>query len=276
MASSSATLLKSYDPKVSKRLKVLFRQLPRLEEPFKFFKHIYYAYQLWLDSISNILSVESPSEDLFDRMEWALSSYLFAANAAIDHLKNHYESSGLGKSLIDSRVALCKKVSKEFAFGQALRHYVTHTATPISRRTSSVNLSKRHVGIIFNKVDAEKDDKKRNHQAWKNVLPLLPEKIDLPDYLKDHYTVTMNSIGGYFYLVDVLPSVKELLELLDLPPDVDKSDSVLLLIEKTLQGDQAGPSRNVGLIANCSGLLREFEFLLSVFVLPKSALVSSP
>ena len=130
IASSSATLLKSYEPEVSKQLKVLFHQLPRLEEPFRFFKHINYAYQSWLDCISNILSVENPSEDLFDRMEWALSSYLFAANAAIDHLKNHYELSGLGKGVINSRVALCRKVSKEFSFGQALRHYVTHTATP--------------------------------------------------------------------------------------------------------------------------------------------------
>jgi hypothetical protein len=272
MASSSATLLKSYEPEISKQLKVLFHQLPRLEEPFRFFKHIYYAYQLWLDSISNILSVESPSEDLFDRMEWALSSYLFAANAAIDHLKNHYEISRLGKEVIDSRVALCKKVSKEFSFGQALRHYVTHTATPISHKTSNVNLSKRQVGIIFLKADAKKDDEKRNHQAWKNVLPLLPPKIDLPEWLKGHYTVTMNSIGGHFFSMVMLPSVKELLNLLNLPSDVDNSDSVLLLIEKPLQADQPGPTRNVGLIADCSGLLRKFEFLLSVFVLPKSAL----
>jgi len=138
MASSSATLLKSYDPEVSKQLKVLFHQLPRLEEPFRFFKHIYYAYQLWPDSISNILSVESPSEDLFDRMEWALSSYLFAANAAIDHLKNHYEISGLSKGVLDSRVALCKKVQRIFVRTgfAALRDAYCY---PISRKTSSPN-----------------------------------------------------------------------------------------------------------------------------------------
>ena len=73
MVSSPAALVKSYDPEVSKQLKVLLHQLPRLEEPFRFFKYTYYAYESWLDSLSNILSVESPPEDLFDRMEWALS-----------------------------------------------------------------------------------------------------------------------------------------------------------------------------------------------------------
>ena len=70
---SSAALVKSYEPEVSKQLKELLHQLPRLEEPFRFFKYTYYAYESWLDSLSNILSVESPPEDLFDRMEWALS-----------------------------------------------------------------------------------------------------------------------------------------------------------------------------------------------------------
>ena len=90
MGSSSAALVKSYEPEVSKQLKELLHQLPRLEEPFRFFKYTYYAYESWLDSLSNILSIESPSEDLFDRMEWALSSYLFVAKAAIDHLRSDY------------------------------------------------------------------------------------------------------------------------------------------------------------------------------------------
>ena len=234
MVSSSAALVKSYEPEVSKQLKELLHQLPRLEEPFRFFKYTYYAYESWLDSLSNILSVESPSEDLFDRMEWALSSYLFVAKAAIDHLRSDYRLSKLDTAAIDSRVDLCRGLSKEFCFGEALRHYVTHTAAPVSRKTSDVNLSKRHIGIVFQRVEAEKDAEKRNNKAWQDLLPRLPPEIDLPEYIKHHYFMTMNSVGAHFFLMDVLPSLRDLLKLLDLPPDPDKSGAVLILMEKTL------------------------------------------
>ena len=63
------------------------------------------------------------------------------------------------------------------------------------------------------------------------------------------------------------------MKLLDLPPHPDKSSSVLILVEKTL-GDQAGPIHDIGLIIDCSGLLKNVEYLVSVFLLPKSALES--
>ena len=109
---SSATLVKSYEPDVSEQLVALFHRLPQLEEPYRFFRHTYYAYQSWLDSISNILAVEIPSEDLFDRMELAPSSYLFAAKVAIDQLRSHYLLSGLSVAQINSRVAYYRKGSK--------------------------------------------------------------------------------------------------------------------------------------------------------------------
>jgi hypothetical protein len=269
-----AALAKSYDPEVSKQLKALLHQLPQLEEPFRFFKYTYYAYESWLDSLSNILSVESPPDDLFDRMECALSSYLFSAKAATDHLRSHYLLSGLGTDAINSRVALCRSVSKEFWVGEALRHYVTHTATPISRRTSNVNLSKRRVDTIFHMADAVKDAEKRNSRVWKDLLPLLPPEIDIPEYLQDHYFMTMHYIGAHFFSMDVLSSLRDLRRLLDLPSDPDKSGAVLILVEKTLPGDQAAPNHDLGLIVDCSGLLKKFEFHLSVFLLPKSALES--
>jgi hypothetical protein len=269
---SSATLVKSYEPDVSEQLMALFHRLPQLEEPYRFFRHTYYAYQSWLDSISNILAVEIPSEDLFDRMELALSSYLFAAKVAIDQLRSHCLLSGLSIAPINSRVDYVRKGSIEFAFGEALRHYVTHTATPISRRTSKLNLSERHVDILFHKADAEKDAQKKGNKAWNDLLPLLPSEIDIPEYLQHQYKLTMHDIGAHFFSIDVLPSVRELLKLMDLPSDSNNSNSVLLLVEKTLQSDESGPTLNVGFFADCSELLKKFEFHLAVFLLPKSTL----
>lgn len=275
ITSSLPPPIKSYEPEVAKQLNVLLHRHEQIEEPFRFFKYTYYAYRSWLDSISNILSVENPSEDLFDRTEWALSSYLFAAEAAIYHLRSHYRHSGSGTSAIKSKVAWCRSVSKEFRFGEALRHYVTHTATPISHRTVNLNLSKRHVDIVFNKADAEKDHAKKNHRTWEDLLPLLPSEIDVPEYLQHHYLMTMRYIGAHFFSMDVLPYLRNLLKLLDLPPLPNKPGLTLWLVPKpqTLPGDQAG-TIDVGLIVDCSGLLEKFEFLLSMFLLPKSALES--
>jgi len=201
-------------------------------------------------------------------------SYIFAAKAAIYHLRSHYRLSGRDTAAISSRLGLCRSVSKEFWFGEVLRHYVTHTAAPISRRTSDVNLSKRHVRVVFHKADAEKDAEKGTNQVWKDLLPFLPPEIDLPEYLKHHFTVTMNYLGGHFFSMDVLPSLRDLLKLLDLPRDPDKSGAVLILVEKTVPRDQAPANHDLGLIVDCSGLLKNFEFLMSVFLLPKSALES--
>jgi hypothetical protein len=73
ITSSLPPPIKSYEPEVSKQLNVLLHRREQMEEPFRFFKYTYYAYRSWLDSISKILSVENPSEDLFDRTEWSLS-----------------------------------------------------------------------------------------------------------------------------------------------------------------------------------------------------------
>jgi hypothetical protein len=73
---SSSNLLKSYESEVSEQLAVLLGKLPKLEAPFRFFKYTYFAYDSWLNSISGILAVENPAEELFDRLEWALSGYL--------------------------------------------------------------------------------------------------------------------------------------------------------------------------------------------------------
>ena len=191
-------------------------------------------------------------------------------------MRSNYRLSKLDTGAINSRVDLCRSLSKEFWFGGALRHYVTHTASPVSQRTSDVNLSKRHVGIVFHKADAKKDAEKgkKQNQIWQDLLPLLPPEIDLPEHVKHHYLMTMNFIGAHFFSMDVLPSLRDLLKLLDLPPDPDKSGAVLILVEKTLAGDQTGRIHDLGLICDCSGLLKKFEFLLSVFVLPKSALES--
>jgi hypothetical protein len=44
-------------------------------------------------------------------MEWALSSYLFAAKAAIDHLRSNYRLSKLDTGAINSRVDLCRSLT---------------------------------------------------------------------------------------------------------------------------------------------------------------------
>jgi hypothetical protein len=206
MMTSSLALVKSYETKISKQLNALLHELPRVEEPFRFFKYTFYAYESFLDSISNIPSIENPSEDLSDRVEWAMSSYLFGSKAALDHLRSHYLLSGMSIDPINSRVDAGRELSKGFWFGEALRHYVTHTATPISERTRSYNLSKRHIRIIFHKADAEKDAAKGKNHLWKDLLPLLPQQIDLSEYLKHHFAVTMNYLGAYFFSMDVLPT----------------------------------------------------------------------
>jgi hypothetical protein len=269
---SSLALVKSYETEVSEQLKALLHELPRIEEPFRFFKYAFYAYESFLDSIANILSVENPPEDLFDRMEWAISSYLFGSKAAVDHLRSHYVLSGIGTDPINSRVDAGRKLSKEFWFGEALRHYVTHTATPVSERSRSYNLSKRHIRIMFHKADAEKDAEKGKNHLWKDLLPLLPKQIDLSEYLKLHFAVTMNFLGAYFFSTDVLPTLKNLLQLLDLPRNPDASSSVLCLLENPVPEDLTNPTHDLGLVADCSGLLRNFEFLLSIFLLPKTTL----
>ena len=183
---SSASLLKSYESEVSEQVTILLRRLPQLEAPFRFFTYAYHAYDSWLNSISGILAVENPAEELFDRLEWALCGYLFASKAAIDHLRSHYHSSGLDSTLIKARVDASKQLNTEFRFGEALRHYVTHTATPISRRSVNYSLTNRHVRILFLKADAKQDASKPGRQGWRDVdlLELLPDEIDLAEYLK--------------------------------------------------------------------------------------------
>jgi hypothetical protein len=163
--SSSSSLLHSYDSELSEHLTVLLCKLPQLEAPFRFFIYAYHAYDSWLNSISEILAVENPVEELFDRLEWALSGYLYASKTAIDHLRNHYRSSGLDSALIKDRVDASKQLSKEFRFGEALRHYVTHTATPISKRHISYSLTRRHLRIVFLKTDAKEDAAKPNRSS---------------------------------------------------------------------------------------------------------------
>jgi len=82
----------------------------------------------------------------------------------------------------------------------------------------------------------------------------------------------MNYVGAYFFSKDVLPFYKELWKLLRLPRDVDLSDSALYLVQNRESEDVAAGSHNLGLLADCSGLLKNQEFLLSVFLLPKTNL----
>jgi hypothetical protein len=231
MIPSSVSLFKSYDSETSEQLSALLHKLPQLEAPFRFFKYAYHAYDSWLNAISDILAVESPAMELFDRAEWALSGYLFASKAAIDHLRSHYRSSGLGYGAIDTRVKECKRQSIALRFGEALRHYVTHTASPISTRHLDYTLTGRQLGIVFLKSDAEKDAKKSDGKGWKDVLQYLPEKINIPESLKEHYLRTMNSVGAHFFSKDVLPSYENFRKLLCSPKDRDTSNSVMFLTE---------------------------------------------
>jgi hypothetical protein len=270
---SSASLLQSYDSEASEQLATLLRELPQLEAPFKFFTYAYHAYDFWLNCISAILAVENPAEGLFDRLEWGLSSYLLASKAAIDHLRSRYGRLGLDSKAINSRVEASKKLSTEFRFGEALRHYVAHTATPVSNRHTDYSLTRRYLRIVFHKADAKEDAAKPGTQGWRDVdlLEHLPDEIDLPEYLKHHYLMTMNYVGAHFFSKVVLPYYKELWKLLRLPKDRDLFASTLHLVENS-GSENISDSQHLGLVCDCSALLRKHEFLLSVFLLPRNTL----